>query len=1538
MAQSIAGLKSQPPLIPVYSTVTGAQATAEDFGAEYWGCNIRQTVRFATAVTAMLDAGTDIFVELSPHPVLSAMIAQCGEAASKSAQQLPSLRRGVSEPLQLLRSLAALFAAGREVDWTSVFPKGGRVLQLPTYPWQRKRYWFEVSPASPRLDPSTKLGVSTTNPQTPIHGRRLHSPGIRGFVFEARFDATTASFLQDHRVFGAVIVPAPMIIEMALSAASEAFSAESSAVTDLALRKPLVLSEDHQPLVQLVLDPAIDSIAEFKVHSAVIIEGMEPVWTLHATGRLDLGRQRANRQDRLEFNSLWSRCDQSFSGDDAYRLFERRGVHFGPVFRALQQMALGRDEAVASLCLSEQLTRDLPNYRVHPVLLDAALQAIALSHIKRSATDDNEEVLWLFCGLDRLNVAGTESSRLTCRVVTEPSEDLASGLIRGSAQLYDENGLLVAEVRGAQFRRVTRDSFSTPDQRNQQDLLFEVAWQPWSCPAHALKREAPDYLPAIGQLEARLRTDLAKRCEELAPKPEREVAPALHHLSAEYLTRALRELGWKAVIGDCFAADELMQRLGIVSRHSRLVNRMLEMLCEEGVLQRAGDFWKVVCSLPVSVANTSIHDLRNRFPEYHAELDLFSRCANGLPEVLRGTCDPLQLLFPEGSLESAAHVYQDSPMSRAANGLVRELLQAAVEALPPGRVLRVLEIGAGTGGTSAHLLPLLKGVPCEYVFSDVSKLFLQSARQKFTEFPFVRFSLFDVEQPLESQGFAAQQFDMVVAANVLHATQDIRRSLARARSLLAPGGLLALVEGTQPTRWIDLVFGQTEGWWRFADTDLRPSHPLLSGEQWQQILMDSGFLEASAIPAQSENRSSIFDQAVVLAKAPTAPTSVVKKVEAGVTSLDSPAQPERGAWLIFGDESPLCKAVVSALTNRGIEVLRVDRASEFAILNQRHYRVDPSQTDQVRDAITATLASAKLPCCRAICLWGALPDPSEAERVYRQAIALCEQALNAVRNLAASVSAPQRSFWLVTCGAQPPWTSDLPALAAASVWGLGRVLAVEHPEIWGGIVDLDPAASPQEHVEVIIAQAETPMGEDQCSFRGGVRFVPRLMPRAKLSDTGTHADWSAPGCYLITGGLGGMGLQIAQWMASQGARKIILIGRTALPPRSSWQALEPGSLAFARVAAIREVEAFGAVVRTVAMDVASVREIQRLLKSLEEEEWLPVLGVVHTAAVADDKLVANVDIESLDRVFQPKALGALALEYCLAEQPLRFFICCSSIGALLGHAGQASYAAANAFLDAFVQHRRATKRPALGINWGGWYGAGLALTAGGNRTIKSLEQRGILGFKPAEGLLALNALLQCNCDQAVVIRLDWFRFRQTYPLGEEPPFLSALAARAALPVLAKSLEPATPPPKAELREQLLALDSGEARRGMLESHLSILLAAVLNLDPCAVDVEKSMGALGLDSLMGFELKNRCEQSFGLRLSATMVWNYPTIRALAGHLADKLGVTFSDAPPTADRSKNPSESVSERRFSNVLTSVEQLSEEDAVNALIGGSRN
>jgi len=331
-----------------------------------------------------------------------------------------------------------------------------------------------------------------------------------------------------------------------------------------------------------------------------------------------------------------------------------------------------------------------------------------------------------------------------------------------------------------------------------------------------------------------------------------------------------------------------------------------------------------------------------------------------------------------------------------------------------------------------------------------------------------------------------------------------------------------------------------------------------------------------------------------------------------------------------------------------------------------------------------------------------------------------------------------------------------------------------------------------------------------------------------------------------------------------------------------------------------------------------------------------VRGVVHAAAVAEDRLLPKLDREGFRVSFRPKVFGALMLDHCLNDQPLEFFICCSSVGALLGQTGQANYAAANAFLDAFVHARRARGQPALGVNWGGWYGSGLALSEGGQRTIKGLEMRGVLGFQSSDGVAALNLLLRRNAVQATVVHMDWPRFRQAYPAGEEPPFLSSLATGVRLAAPSDELEEVVPAMRSSLREQLLALESGAARRAMLETHLKSLLAAVLKLETEAIDVEKPLGALGLDSLLGFEFKNRCEKSLRLTLSATIVWNYPTIQTLASHLAEKLGVDLAEeSAGRVSETGAKKQQIGPAAANKVVESVEQLSEEEVLDALLKG---
>jgi acyl carrier protein len=324
--------------------------------------------------------------------------------------------------------------------------------------------------------------------------------------------------------------------------------------------------------------------------------------------------------------------------------------------------------------------------------------------------------------------------------------------------------------------------------------------------------------------------------------------------------------------------------------------------------------------------------------------------------------------------------------------------------------------------------------------------------------------------------------------------------------------------------------------------------------------------------------------------------------------------------------------------------------------------------------------------------------------------------------------------------------------------------------------------------------------------------------------------------------------------------------------------------------------------------------------------WLPVRGVIHAATASVDGLIANLDPDTVRDSFEAKVRGVLQLEHHLADQPLKFFVYCSSVTALLAQKGQANYASANAFLDAHVARRRSEGQPALGVNWGGWYGAGMAVTSGGQRTIESLERRGFMGFPPATGIAALDLLLRRNATQAAVFRVDWDTFRNAYPAGKVPPLLERLAAAAPVAAAAAAARTADGThDTTELCDRILALAPGSARSALLERHLRDILADVLRLDAAAIDPTVTLGSLGVDSLMGVELRNRCERSLGVRLSATMVWNYPTLADLTRYLSEKLAldaVQSTAAPVGAEVVAPPP-----------AADVSELSEEEALQALL-----
>ena len=248
---------------------------------------------------------------------------------------------------------------------------------------------------------------------------------------------------------------------------------------------------------------------------------------------------------------------------------------------------------------------------------------------------------------------------------------------------------------------------------------------------------------------------------------------------------------------------------------------------------------------PHGTADELLDDIERE--QRYPECDLVRRAGQALAAIWRGDVEPLTFLFPDGSTEKAAEFYSEARMLAGYNRLAGEVVREMIAMLPADQTIRVLEVGAGTGGLTMHLLPQLPSERAEYVFTDLSPLFLRAAEERFRVFPLLRTRLFDVSRAPREQDVEAGSFDLIVAANVLHATPRLRETLANVRQLLRPGGWLLLLEGANPPLWGDMVFTLIDGWWSFEDTDLRPDYPLMRCDRWCQVLGETGFEKVACL-------------------------------------------------------------------------------------------------------------------------------------------------------------------------------------------------------------------------------------------------------------------------------------------------------------------------------------------------------------------------------------------------------------------------------------------------------------------------------------------------------------------------------------------------------------------------------------------------------------------------------------------------------------------------------------------------------------------
>jgi SAM-dependent methyltransferase len=396
----------------------------------------------------------------------------------------------------------------------------------------------------------------------------------------------------------------------------------------------------------------------------------------------------------------------------------------------------------------------------------------------------------------------------------------------------------------------------------------------------------------------------------------------MEELTVDYVLEALREMGWDATAGERVEAGELAGRLGVCAMHGRLFDRLLAMLCEAGVLEPASGGWRVVVPGSRPAAREHRARMLASCPQAAVELEVLDRCGTGLAAVLRGAEQGLQSLLPDADLSLLTRLYEDAPFARVMN----EALADVVAALAAGRRrLAVLEVGAGTGASTAWLLPRL-GEDAAYTFSDIGPLFLKRARERFVADPRLAFQTFDLERDPAEQSLPLHGFDLVIAANVLHATCNLRASIDHVTRLLAPGGALVALETTAQQRWVDLFAGFAGGWWRFSDQDLRPDHPLLEPSAWRRLLEERGFAEVAVLEPRWHGQAMVARPAILIADgAPVRPgaATTAPGEPAVLVPAPPPGQPAVGALAEAPVEvwTDLLAATPAALRRRRLEEL-----------------------------------------------------------------------------------------------------------------------------------------------------------------------------------------------------------------------------------------------------------------------------------------------------------------------------------------------------------------------------------------------------------------------------------------------------------------------------------------------------------------------------------------------------------------------------------------------------------------------------------------
>lgn len=1034
MKEALGDLTPSVETIPFFSTVTGKRHEGVFCDAGHWSRGVRQPVEFSTAIGAVSEFGVDTWLEIGAHPALVRSIQECLEGGAAKPTVLASARRE-REHESLLDTALDLHLAGVVLDFKALTPSR-RHLSLPAYAWNKSRWWHESAE---------------------MHEGRL-APGGRGLLdlrlaravptWMTRLDNRHMAFLRDHRVENMIIFPAAGFVEMVIEAGVQLFEGRAFAIEDFEIRKPLILPD---PPSGVLLELTYDLTERtFSIQSRI---GTGASWSTHVIGSM--------RGERTESSFATSTCEasglQAVQVDDFYSHMADMGLRYGEEFRPIRELSAEGGKSAGRVSLGKAIESRAGEYPLHPVLFDGALQVFSAG---AATVECRTAGLRLPVRFDRILFLRTPGSSCLVRANVKLANE---ELVYGGIDLYDEKGRPCVRIDG--FRAISVEGAKRTGKTGKgRDVTYHIAWENRPT-AKLIASPAPVALTRLREVAQHALDDVF----DMRGREKLNAASAAgDELTAAQIASGLRAMG---AVGKFTA-----QSLGVAQTMRRSFVQLMDNLVKEGLLTREGEGYQTTPAF-IKSADSSGHLLGesiNNYPGHLPEAILCGATCAELGPIMRGEKEAIQALFTTAGADMLDQFYGDGPVTSPWLAAIGAAVVEAARQLPEGRGLRILEVGAGTGGLASQVVPLLERGLHTYVFSDVSASFFPTARQKLAAYPEVDFQTFDLEKSGVEQGFEPGSFDIILGTNVIHAVSDVKRALRHINDLLVPGGSLLFVDVGSPHLWLNAVFGLTSGWWRFTDRELRPHHPLLEREQWEKVILECGFSETASLAGlvRPQGGESLIG---LMARKPWA-----EAVKVAAAPVDAPTQK---SWLLLADSSDLGENLAVQLRLSGARCRVARRGKAF--------KSEEGDSFTLRAEVPEDWQLLLQECVdempeRIVYLWSLDESNPGSGMLGTDGMFHLTQALEI-----ALPPTTKLHLDVVTRGAQPAGRDHHIALAQAPSIGLMRVIANEHNNFACRSIDL-PAEVTEADNGLLWNELLQQDAEREVVFRGEARYVRRI--------------------------------------------------------------------------------------------------------------------------------------------------------------------------------------------------------------------------------------------------------------------------------------------------------------------------------------------------------------------------------------------------------------------------------------------------------------